>query len=107
MNTYIHPGINQNIKTTGHGISRKEVRLDYNGRVILYVVSEKVMVDASRCGVDICRIATVPGYIIRWHAGTDIEGRSVSEVEPVAEEIHDDIRKIIIEREWVDIVEFY
>jgi hypothetical protein len=106
MNTYTHQPYNQDIKTTGRSVSQKEVRLDYNGREVLYIVSEKVVVDASRCGVDVCRIAVVPGYVISWHTETDKDGLPVSKVEPVPEETLDDIRKAIMEREWVESVEF-
>jgi hypothetical protein len=105
---YTHIELNQDINApAGYYTPQKEVRLKYNGREVLYVVSQTV-VDSSCCGEADFHSALVPGYLVRWHSGKNKEGLPVSEVEPVADKkVRDKIRKIIRETENVSQVEFW
>jgi hypothetical protein len=108
VNRYTHLELKQDIDApAGYYTPQKEVRLKYNGREVLYVVSQAV-VDASCCGVTDFTSALVPGYLVRWHSGKNKEGLPVSEVEPVADKaVRDKIRKIIQETENVSQIEFW
>jgi hypothetical protein len=105
---YTHLELNQDVNAiAGHYTPLKEVRLKYNGREVLYVLSEAV-VDASCCGTADYASALVPGYIVRWQAKKNRDGLPVSEVEPIADkQARNKIRKIIRETENVTQVEFW
>lgn len=105
---YTHLELNRDIKApAGYYIPQKEVRLKYNGREVLYVVSQAV-VDASCCGAADFSYSLVPGYIIRWQPETNKDGHPVSEVEPISDKVtQDKIRKIIQETEHVSQIEFW
>ena len=109
MKKYSHPELNKDIKSLGgYSTPQKEVRLTYNGRDVLYVISQQIVVDASRCGVANDSLALVPGYIIRWQTETNKDGLPVSEVEPISDkETQDNVRKIIQETEHVSEIEFW
>ena len=108
MTKYTHLELNQDIRAVaGYYTPQKEVRLKYNGREILYVISQAV-VDASCCGSADFSYTLVPGYIIGWQTETNKGGLRVSEVEPIADKaIQDNIRKIIQETEQVSQIEFW
>ena len=108
MSKYTHLELNQDVEAlAGHYTPQKEVRLKYNGREVLYVISQAVL-DASCCGTaDFCS-ALVPGYIVRWQAETNKYGMPVSEVEPITDKVAQvKIRKLIQETEDVSQVEFW
>ena len=108
MNKYTHLELNTDIEAlAGHYTPQKEVRLKYNGREVLYVISQAV-IDASCCGVADFNCALVPGYIVRWQPETNKDGLPVSEVEPITDKVAQvKIRKIIQETEDVSQVEFW
>lgn len=108
MTKYTHLELNQDIKAVaGYYTPQKEVRLKYNSREVLYVVSQAV-VDASYCGSADFSYALVPGYIIRWQTETNHDGLPISEVEPITDKaIRDNIRKIIQSTEHVSQIEFW
>jgi hypothetical protein len=105
---YTHLELDRDIEAlAGYYTPRKEVRLPYEGREVLYVISRAV-VDASCCGVADFNCALVPGYVVRWRAETNGEGLPVSEVEPVTDPVaRVRVRKIIQETEDVSQVEFW
>ena len=108
MTKYTHLELNQDIRAVaGYYTPQKEVRLKYNSREVLYIVSQAV-VDASCCGSADFSYALVPGYIIRWQTETNKDSLRVSEVEPITDKAtQDNIRKIIQETEQVSQIEFW
>jgi len=108
MTGYTHLELNRDIQApAGYYTPQKEVRLKYNGREILYVLSH-AMVDSSCCGkADYCQ-ALVPGYIVSWRLEKNKEGLPVSEVEPITDDMtRDGIRKIIRDAEHISQTEFW
>lgn len=108
MNKYTHLELNASIEAlAGHYTPQKEVRLQYNGREVLYVVGQAV-IDSSCCGQANYQYALVPGYITMWQPETNENGLPVSEVEPISDKTaRDDLRKIIKETEQVFMFEFW
>jgi hypothetical protein len=108
VNKYTHFELNEAIEAlAGCYTPHKEVRLQYNGREVLYVIGQAV-VDAACCGASNYGYALVPGYIVRWQTEKNKDGYPVSEVEPVADKAaRDVIRKTIQETEHVSQVEFW
>lgn len=104
---YTHLTLNEeNCSFAGYYEPQKEVRLNYNGREVLYVVGQAV-IESSCCGAGGWSYIMVPGYIRRWQKETDNSGLSVSEVEPITdEEARRNISRIIAEREGISQVEF-
>ena len=105
---YTHLELNKDIPApSGYYTPQKEVRLEYDGREVLYVLSQAV-VEASCCGVGDFNSALVPGYVTGWHAETNKDGLPVSLVEPINDEpTRDAIRKIIKNTEHIAQVEFW
>ena len=91
----------------GYYTPQKEVRLQLNGREVLYTVSQAV-IESSCCGAsDFCS-ALVPGYVTGWRVGKNKDGFPVSEVEPIEDEsTRDAIRKIIKDNESLCRTEFW
>ena len=85
--TYTHLKLNEDYSTgiAGYYIPEKEVRLNYNGREVLYVIG-KAVIEASCCGVGSWIYGTVPGYIVSWQNTKNEAGLPVSEVEPISDE---------------------
>jgi len=108
MTKYTHLELERDIPApSGYYTPRKEVRLKYDGREVLYVLSQAV-IESSCCGASDFNSALVPGFIVRWWAETNKDGLPVSEVEPIADEkIRDDIRKIIKDTEHISRTEFW
>ncbi len=105
---YTHLELNRDIQAlAGHYTPLKEVKLEYNNREVLYVVSHAV-IDSSCCGVADYVYVLVPGYIINWQNEKSEKGLPVSEVEPVSDKVSkDSIRKIIEEAEHISRIEFW
>ena len=105
---YTHLQLNEDINAlAGHYTPQKEVRLPYNGREVLYIISGAV-VDSSCCGTADFNAALVPGYILKWQSAKNKEGIYVSDVEPVTEKAdRASIRGKIHEAENVTQVEFW
>lgn len=108
MTKYTHLELERDIPApSGYYTPRKEVRLKYDGREVLYVLSQAV-IESSCCGASDFNSALVPGFIVRWRAETNKEGLPVSEVEPIADEkVRDDIRQIIKDNEHISRTEFW
>jgi hypothetical protein len=108
MRKYTHLELNKDVPApSGYYTPQKEVRLKYNGREVLYVLSEAV-IESSCCGTGDFISALVPGYVTGWRAGKSKEGYPVSEVEPIDDEaMRDAIRRIIKENEHVTQTEFW
>lgn len=108
MSKYTHLELNKDIPApAGYYTPQKEVKLEFNGREVLYVLSQTA-IETSCCGISGFNSVLVPGYIVKWHAEKSKDGLPVSEVEPIADEkIHDAVRKIITEKEHISRIEFW
>jgi hypothetical protein len=108
MTKYTHLELNKDVPTpSGYYTPHKEVRLKYDGREVLYVLSQAV-IDSSCCGTSDFTSALVPGFIVKWQMERTREGVPVSEIEPISnEKIRDAIRKIIRDTEHITRTEFW
>lgn len=108
MSEYTHQELGNHIEApAGHYTPKKEIRLKYDGREVLYIVNETV-VDSSCCDVGDFASALVPGYIVKWKTEKNSNGTPVSVVEPITDKkVQDNIRKIIGETEQVSRTEFW
>jgi hypothetical protein len=92
---------------SGKYILEKEVSIEVDGKVLLYVVGN-ANVDSSCCGVGGCRYALVPGYVQRIKTRKNDSGLWVSEVEPVVNpKSRKEITQLIKQKEWVTQVQFW
>ena len=105
---YTHLQLNKDIDAlAGHYTPQKEVKLPYEGREVLYIISG-ACVDSSCCGTADFNAALVPGFIHKWQSEQNSDGLYLSEVEPVADKAaRDIIRGKIREAENVTQVEFW
>jgi hypothetical protein len=105
---YTHLPVGQDVTCiAGYYTPRREVRLKYNSREVLYVVGQAV-IDSSCCGLGTWGYILVPGYIVNWHKRTNADGLPVTEVEPISDRtVQDDIRRLITEAESIPQVEFW
>jgi len=105
---YTHLGLNKDVTcVAGFYTPKKEVRLKYNNREVLYIIGQAV-IESSCCGVGSWGYALVPGYIVSWQSETSDSGLPVSEVEPISDEaLRNDIRRIIKEAENISQIEFW
>ncbi len=105
---YTHLPVNQDVTCiAGYYTPRREVRLKYNGREVLYVVGQAV-IDSSCCGLGTWGYILVPGYIVNWYKRTNAAGLPVTEVEPITDKtVQDSIRRLITEAESIPQVEFW
>ena len=108
MSRYTHLELNSDIEApSGYYTPVKEVRLNYNGREVLYVINHTV-ISSSCCGLADFISALVPGYIIRWKADKNKNGLPVSIVEPISDRMaKNKISEIIRENERVEETEFW
>lgn len=108
MSKYVHLELNTDVPApSGYYTPQKEVRLKYDGREVLYILSQAV-IESSCCGASDFNSALVPGFLVNWRAEINKDGLPVSEVEPISDEkIRDDIRRIIKETEHVLRTEFW
>jgi hypothetical protein len=108
MSTYTHLELKKDIPTpSGYYTPQKEVKINYNGREVLYTVSQAV-IESSCCGVSDFSSALVPGYIKKWQAGKNQDGFMFTEVDPITDETaRDAIRKIIKDTEYIYQTEFW
>ncbi len=105
--TYTHPRLGEEVEAiSGYYVPEREERMEIGDREVLYVVGYAV-VDSSCCGMGGCGYAMVAGYVVRWRHATDADGFTISEVEPVGNEVEiNEIKKVIFERENVNQVNF-
>jgi len=106
--THFELGKDRETGMSAYYTPQKEVRLDYDGRRVLYVAGHAV-VESWCCGMPgAWEYVIVPGYIVNWQKMRNEEGLPVSEVEPILDEtIREEIRKTIRSREGISQVEFW
>ncbi|MGD8523876.1 MAG: hypothetical protein PVF56_22190 [Desulfobacterales bacterium] len=104
---FIHPDLGQEVTAIGgHYVFNKEARITYDGREVFYLVGYAV-VNTSCCGVGGCAYALVPGFVNSWKYKTNINGASVSQIEPVRDTSdQQEIRRMIQKKELVQQVTF-
>lgn len=105
---YTHQQLNLDIEApAGYYTPKKEVRLPYNGREVLYVLNQTV-IDSSCCGTADYQSVLVPGYIVNWQSAKNKENTPITEVEPITDKaIQKKIRKLIRDTENVTQTEFW
>jgi hypothetical protein len=108
LSKYTHLELNQDVAApSGYYTPQKEVRLKFDGREVLYVLSQAV-IESSCCGASDFNSALVPGFIVKWRGEKNKEGQPVSEVASITDETaRDSIRKYIKETEHVSRIEFW
>ena len=106
---YIHLNLGEDIHAwAGHFTRDKEVRLEHNGREILYVVGGCTLESTCCGGSGRFAYALVPGYLVAWVNKTNKEGLSVSEVMPISDdETRKEVTRIIKEKESIRNIEFW
>jgi len=108
MSKYTHLELNKDVSTpSGYYSPQKEVKLNFNGREVLYTVSDAV-IESSCCGAsDYCSVQ-VPGYILGWKAEKNDKGLPVSTIEPITDQnTRDVISKIIRNNENIILTDFW
>lgn len=111
-NKYTHIPLNQEVEAfAGYYTPEKEVRMDFQGREILYVIGHVVVETTCQLGSSCAPAnywyATVPGYIVNWQTDKNKNGLPVTEIEPITDTgIQNAIRKIILKNESVARVDF-
>jgi hypothetical protein len=110
---YTHLPLNQDAEAfAGYYTPEKEIRMEFQGREILYVIGHVVVECGCVLGYSNTPInywyATVPGYIIGWQVEKNKEGLPVTEVEPITDTaVQNEIREIILKKESVARVDFW
>ena len=108
MIDYTHLALNDEVECIGgFYCPEKEVKLECDGREVLYVIGQAV-IESSCCGGGSWRYAIVPGFILEWQDRVNEAGLPVSELESISDEaVRKDIRKTIQESENIYAVEFW
>jgi len=105
--THVELGKDVTVGIAGYYTPEKEVRLNYNGREVLYIIG-KAVIESACCGVGNWGYALVPGYIVHWQNKRNEADLPVSEVEPISDEkIRNNIKQIIQSKETVAQVQFW
>lgn len=85
--TYVHSKPwEQYIAAAGSYTIEAERRVEFEGRDLLYVKAHGVF-DSTCCGVGGCGYVFVPGFILSWKSTVNDEGKEVSEVEPITDDV--------------------
>jgi len=104
---YVHPELGSEITAIGgHYVFVKEIRLPFRDREILYFAGYGVL-DSSCCGIGGCAYVLVAGFIRHWKYKRDQNDATISQVEPIRDEIiQKEVRRLIRNREMVHQVTF-
>ena len=90
----------------GHYLLLKEVRLPFEGRVVLYLVGHAAF-DTTCCGVGGCAYALVPGFVLDWKGEKNEDGLAVSQVESIRDkDAQRKLQRLIQKQEMVHQVRF-
>jgi len=108
MKHYTHTPAGEEVRAAaGYYVIEEEKRFSFRGREV-FLARGNMAVDSSCCGTGGCGFVVVPGFVVRWKFFTNEKGEAVSEVEPVRDaETRDALRKIILESETVQQVNFW
>lgn len=106
---YLHRPLGEPIEAIGGSCQlTREVRLSLEGtgEELLYLVGHALF-DTTCCGTGGCGYAQVQGYVRRWKALSSSDGVPMTEIELITDEtVQDKVKKLIIEREKVQQVNF-
>jgi hypothetical protein len=104
---YVHQPLNQEVTAMGgHYFLVKEVRLQFEGHEVLYLVGHAAF-DTSCCGAGGCAYALVPGFILDWKSKTNEDGLALSQVKSIRdEEAQRELQQLIQKQEMVHEVRF-
>jgi hypothetical protein len=89
MKSYVHRDIEAGAEVrfiSGYYTDLEEMRLSVGDREVLCTAGVGIL-DNSCCGQGGCYFVEVPGYIVSWRNGVDGNGRPVSDVLPVEDEM--------------------
>ena len=85
---YVHVTEGEDIGFEGRSYRIAEGLLDYQGRKVLYLNSEASAVSfCDRSYAMHLGSINVKGYVVRWKYGTNEKGETLSEIEPVTDEV--------------------
>ena len=91
----------------GYYSPRREVRVEVDGRELLYIVGWAV-IESSCCGTGSWEYILVPGYLVKWHDGVSQTGLPTSTVEPVdTAEARVKITELVKAREHTNCITFW
>jgi hypothetical protein len=92
---------------SGYYTPRKEVRLNYQSRQVLYIVGHAV-VESSCCGSGNWDYVLVPGFVVDWNYRRSQSGLMTSSVQPIAQ-VQDvkELTSIIQASENTDCITFW
>jgi len=104
---HIHQPLDEEITAIGGSYRLvKEVRLELDGRELLYIVGHGVF-DTTCCGAGGCAYALVPGFVLEWKTATNQDGLAVSKVEAIdSDSARREITRLIRSRETVQDLRF-
>lgn len=105
---YVHqPAAEEYQGLAGYYIPRKECRLAFQGREVLYITGRAVL-ESSCCGSGEWDYVLVPGFISQWHYRRNQAGIPVSLIEPIQDsKTKSAISRLIQEREGIDWISFW
>ncbi len=87
MPEFVHPMLGEDVTSiSGHYALTHERTLRYAGKEVLYFVGYAVC-DTSCCGSGGWGYALVPGFVLGLKIRQNQEGRWISEVEPILDEV--------------------
>ena len=96
-----------NTSLSGYYSPFKEVKQNYQGRTVLYIVGHAA-INNSCCGISNWEYVLVPGYLVDWHVSHDQKGLPVSTVEPINDSgVRQDLTRIIAGAENTDRISFW
>jgi hypothetical protein len=103
---FVHPQLGVEVEAIGgHYLFFREEGIDHPKGRILYLVGYAVT-DRSCCGPTGCGYAIVPGFIISPRYCLREDGRTISLVDTIEEELYEDVAKAIRMKEGVSQVHF-
>ena len=105
---YVHQKLGEDcFGIAGYYTPQKEIRLEYEGRQVLYVIGRAVL-EASCCGKGDWNYVLVPGYIISWHNRVNAAGLDVSIIDPILDwETRNRLTQIMRDKEGIDWISFW
>jgi hypothetical protein len=105
---YAHQVLNQQYGgQSGYYIPRREVRLDFHGLQVLYIVGHAV-VESSCCGTGNWDYVLVPGFIVNWQCGHNRSGLPTTVVEPLGGAQHmKELTSLIQSKENISCITFW
>ena len=103
---YVHPILNEEISAiAGHYTLIREEILHHESGPVLYFIGYAQM-DTSCCGFKGCGYAIVAGRVVSLRCAKTPDDRVVSQIAPIEETLHQEIARVIREKQGVSQVHF-